>query len=126
MTGTLLEQSVDVLLGRPRPLDDLCVREVVRAWCRWRSDAQRRSGRRSPNSESRFAPASTGECELIGDDIGGLAVHIGARLSALARGEEILVSGTVKDIVVGSGVELAERGVHALKGVPGEWRVFAA
>ena len=68
----------------------------------------------------------TGECELIGDDIGGLAVHIGARLSALARGEEILVSGTVKDIVVGSGVELAERGVHALKGVPGEWRVFAA
>jgi class 3 adenylate cyclase len=67
----------------------------------------------------------TGECELIGDDIGGLAVHIGARLGALAEPSEILVSGTVRDIVVGSGLELKERGVHSLRGVPGEWRVFA-
>jgi pimeloyl-ACP methyl ester carboxylesterase/class 3 adenylate cyclase len=68
----------------------------------------------------------TGECELIGDDIGGLAVHIGARLSDLAQGDEILVSSTVKDIVVGSALELEERGTHSLRGVPGDWRVFAA
>ncbi len=64
--------------------------------------------------------------ELIGDDIGGLAVHIGARLSALGQGGEILVSGTVKDIVVGSALELEDRGAHSLRGVPGEWRVYAA
>ena len=68
----------------------------------------------------------TGECELIGDDLGGLAVHIGARLTALAQGDEIIVSGTVRDIVVGSAIELADRGVHSLRGVPGEWRVFSA
>ncbi|CAA9478683.1 MAG: Adenylate cyclase [uncultured Solirubrobacterales bacterium] len=72
------------------------------------------------------AGVHTGECELIGDDIGGLAVHIGARLSGLAKANEILVSGTVKDIVVGSAIELTDRGLHSLRGVPGEWRVFAA
>ena len=68
----------------------------------------------------------TGQCELIGDDVGGLAVHIAARLVALGDAGEILVSGTVKDIVVGSGIELADRGHHSLRGVPGEWRVFSA
>ena len=72
------------------------------------------------------AGVHTGECELIGDDIGGLAVHIGARLSGLAKANEILVSGTVMDIVAGSAIELTDRGLHSLRGVPGEWRVFAA
>jgi class 3 adenylate cyclase len=68
----------------------------------------------------------TGECELLGDeDLGGLAVHIGARVSALAGAGEVLVSSTVRDLVVGSGVELSERGEHELKGVPGSWRLFA-
>jgi class 3 adenylate cyclase len=66
----------------------------------------------------------TGECELVGSDIGGMAVNIGARIAALAGAGEVLVSSTVKDLVVGSGVEFAERGVHRLKGVPGEWRLF--
>ncbi|MGH3115911.1 MAG: alpha/beta fold hydrolase [Gaiellales bacterium] len=67
----------------------------------------------------------TGECELIGDDIGGVAVHIAARVSALAQGGEILVSSTVKDLVAGSGIRFAERGTFALKGVPDEWRLFS-
>jgi class 3 adenylate cyclase/alpha-beta hydrolase superfamily lysophospholipase len=67
----------------------------------------------------------TGECEAIGDDLGGLAVHIGARVGALAEPREVLVSGTVKDLVVGSGIGFADRGEHALKGVPGRWRVWA-
>jgi class 3 adenylate cyclase len=68
----------------------------------------------------------TGEIELHGDDVAGLAVHIGARISALARGGEILVSSTVKDLIVGSGLVFEDRGLHELKGVPGEWRVFLA
>jgi pimeloyl-ACP methyl ester carboxylesterase len=67
----------------------------------------------------------TGECEIRGDDIGGIAVHIGARIAALAQAGEILVSGTVKDLVNGSGIAFQERGTHVLKGVPGEWRLFA-
>jgi pimeloyl-ACP methyl ester carboxylesterase/class 3 adenylate cyclase len=67
----------------------------------------------------------TGECELIGDDVGGMAVHIGARVAARAAPGEVLVSGTVKDLVVGSGIEFIDRGNHALKGVPGEWRLLA-
>lgn len=67
----------------------------------------------------------TGECELMGSDIGGIAVHIGARVAALARSDEVLVSSTVKDLVVGSGMEFEERGQHALKGVPGSWRLFS-
>jgi pimeloyl-ACP methyl ester carboxylesterase len=58
-------------------------------------------------------------------DSGGIAVHIGARVAALAGGGEVLVSGTVRDLVVGSGLQLHDRGLHELKGVPGEWRVFA-
>jgi class 3 adenylate cyclase len=66
-----------------------------------------------------------GEIELVGDDIRGLAVHIGARVSALAGPGEVLVSSTVKDLVTGSGIEFEDRGAHELKGVPGEWRLFA-
>lgn len=67
----------------------------------------------------------TGEIETIGDDVGGMAVHIGARVGAMARPGEILVSGTVRDLVVGSELTFADRGTHTLKGVPGEWRLFA-
>ena len=67
----------------------------------------------------------TGECEVIGDDIGGIAVHIGARVAALAGASEVLVSGTVKDLVAGSGLRFGDRGNHSLKGVPGDWRIFA-
>ncbi|HEX5762791.1 MAG TPA: adenylate/guanylate cyclase domain-containing protein [Solirubrobacterales bacterium] len=67
----------------------------------------------------------TGEVELIGDDVGGMAVNIGARIGALAGPGEVLVSSTVRELVVGSGLEFEERGTHTLKGAPGEWRVFA-
>ncbi len=67
----------------------------------------------------------TGECEVRGDDIGGIAVHIGARVSALAGPNDVLVSSTLRDLVIGSGLEFEDRGTHQLKGVPGEWRLFA-
>jgi pimeloyl-ACP methyl ester carboxylesterase len=67
----------------------------------------------------------TGECELMGEDVGGMAVNIGARVGGLAAGGEVLVSRTVKDLVVGSGIEFEARGAHELKGVPGEWELFA-
>jgi class 3 adenylate cyclase len=67
----------------------------------------------------------TGEIELIGDDVAGIAVHIGARVVAHADGGEVLVSSTVKDLVAGSGINFTERGEHQLKGVPGAWRLFA-
>jgi class 3 adenylate cyclase len=67
----------------------------------------------------------TGECEVRGVDIGGIGVHIGARVSALAGPNEILVSSTLRDLVIGSGLEFDDRGAHTLKGVPGEWRLFA-
>ena len=67
----------------------------------------------------------TGEIEVRGDDLAGLTVHIGARVSGLAGPGEVLVSSTVKDLVVGSSVEFSERGEHELKGVPGTWRLFA-
>ena len=65
----------------------------------------------------------TGECEVRGEDIGGIAVHIGARVSALAGPNDVLVSRTLKDLVIGSGLEFEERGAYELKGVPGEWRL---
>jgi pimeloyl-ACP methyl ester carboxylesterase len=68
----------------------------------------------------------TGECEMIGDDIGGIAVHIGARIAALAGASEVLVSSTVKDLVAGSGLRFEDRGAKSLKGIPGEWRIYAA
>jgi class 3 adenylate cyclase len=67
----------------------------------------------------------TGEIELIGDDVAGIAVHIGARVLAQAGDGEVLVSSTVKDLVAGSGINFIERGEHELKGVPGAWRLFA-
>jgi class 3 adenylate cyclase len=71
------------------------------------------------------AALHTGEIELLGDDIGGIAVHIAARLLGLSGPGEVLVSSTVKDLVVGSGITFEDRGAHALKGVPEQWRVFA-
>jgi len=67
----------------------------------------------------------TGECEVRGDDIGGIGVHIGARVSALAGPNDVLVSSTLRDLVIGSGLEFEERGTHELKGVPGVWRLVA-
>jgi class 3 adenylate cyclase len=61
----------------------------------------------------------------MGPKLGGIAVHIGARIAGLAKAGEVLVSNTVKDLVAGSGLAFEERGVHPLKGVPGEWRIFA-
>jgi pimeloyl-ACP methyl ester carboxylesterase len=66
----------------------------------------------------------TGECEVRGDDYSGIAVHIGARISALAGAGEVLVSGTVKDLVAGSGISFDDHGVHSLKGVPEPWHVY--
>jgi class 3 adenylate cyclase len=71
------------------------------------------------------AGVHTGECEVHEDKVAGLAVVIGARVAGLARGGEVLVSQTVKDLVAGAGVEFEERGEHELKGVPGEWRLYA-
>jgi class 3 adenylate cyclase len=68
----------------------------------------------------------TGECEVMGEDLGGIAVHIAARVSALAEPSEVLVSRTVKDLVAGSGIEFADRGRHELKGVPDTWDLHAA
>jgi pimeloyl-ACP methyl ester carboxylesterase/class 3 adenylate cyclase len=71
------------------------------------------------------AGVHTGECEIIGEKLGGIAVHTGSRVAGKAEPGEILVSQTVKDLVAGSGLQFAERGVHSLKGVPGEWRLYA-
>jgi class 3 adenylate cyclase len=67
----------------------------------------------------------TGELEVMDGDLGGLAVHIAARVLDRASPREVLVSGTVKDLVVGSGIEFDDRGAHELRGVPGEWRLYA-
>jgi class 3 adenylate cyclase len=67
----------------------------------------------------------TGECEVMGEDLGGIAVHTGARVSAEAGPGEVLVSSTVKDLVAGSGIEFEDRGDHQLKGLPGEWHLYA-
>jgi class 3 adenylate cyclase len=67
----------------------------------------------------------TGECVQRGDDTGGIAVHIAARIAAKANAGEVLVSNTVKDLVYGSGITFSDRGAHLLEGVPGEWRLFS-
>ena len=67
----------------------------------------------------------TGECEMMGEKLGGIAVHIGARVASLAAPSEVLVSSTVKDLVAGSDLRFADRDSHSLKGVPGEWRLYA-
>jgi len=71
------------------------------------------------------AGVHTGEVELRGGDVGGIGVHIGARIAALAGPGEILVSRTVRDLVRGSGITLQDRGTHRLKGVPDAWQVYA-
>jgi len=68
----------------------------------------------------------TGECELSAGSVRGIAVHTGARVASLASPGEVLVSSTVKDLVAGSGIEFTDRGMHELKGIPGEWRLYAA
>jgi class 3 adenylate cyclase/pimeloyl-ACP methyl ester carboxylesterase len=68
----------------------------------------------------------TGECELRGDKLAGIAVNVGARVAAKATAGEVLVSSTVKDLVIGSNIEFVDRGAHVLKGVPGQWQLFAA
>jgi pimeloyl-ACP methyl ester carboxylesterase len=83
-----------------------------------------RTGARSQGLQIR-AGVHTGECELIGGKLGGIAVHIGARVAGQAAPGEIVASQTVKDLVAGSGLSFAERGAHTLKGVPGEWRLYA-
>jgi pimeloyl-ACP methyl ester carboxylesterase len=72
------------------------------------------------------AGVHTGECEIIGDNLGGIAVHIGARVCEVAAPDEVLVSSTVKDLVAGAGLRFDDRGPHALKGVPEQWRLFSA
>jgi class 3 adenylate cyclase len=83
-----------------------------------------RDGVRSLGLEIR-AGLHCGELELRGDDVGGIAVHIGARVAAMAGAGQVLVSSTVKDLVAGSGISFSDCGEHELKGVPGTWRVFA-
>ena len=78
-----------------------------------------------------LSPASstslhTGEIELDGGNVGGIAVHICAHVATAAAGGETLVSSTVKDLVAGAGLTFRDRGIHLLKGVPGEWQLFAA
>ena len=72
------------------------------------------------------AGVHTGECEMMGDKLGGIAVHIGARIAALAKPDEVLVSRTVRDLVAGSGLQFEDHGTHTLKGVPGEWNLLTA
>jgi class 3 adenylate cyclase len=67
----------------------------------------------------------TGECEVRGDDLTGIAVHTGARVTAFTAPGEILVTSRVRDLVAGSDIEFTDRGSHALKGIPGEWKVLA-
>ncbi len=82
-----------------------------------------RDGARQLGVEIR-AGVHTGEVEMRGDDIGGIAVNLAQRVSSVAGGGEVVVSGTVKDLVFGSGIEFAERGAHELKGVPGTWQLY--
>jgi class 3 adenylate cyclase len=71
------------------------------------------------------AGVHAGECEVRGDDLAGMTVHVGARVTALAASGEVLVTGTVRDLVIGSDLAFTERGRHVLRGVPGEWIVLA-
>jgi class 3 adenylate cyclase len=72
------------------------------------------------------ARVHTGECEVMGEKLSGIAVHIGARVPGVAAPDEVMVSSTVKDLVAGSGLRFESRGVYVLKGVPGEWTLLAA
>ena len=70
------------------------------------------------------AGVHTGECELTGDSVGGIAVHIGARVAARAQPSEVLVTSTVKDLTAGSGLAFEDAGEHQLKGVPDRWHIY--
>jgi class 3 adenylate cyclase len=72
------------------------------------------------------AGVHTAECEVMGENLGGIAVHIGARIGALASADQVLVSSTVRDLVAGSGLKFEDRGTHTSKGVPGDWHLLAA
>ena len=72
------------------------------------------------------AGVHSGELEVLGHHLGGIAVHIGARITALAGPDEVLVSQTVRDAVIGSGIAFEDRGAHELKGVPGQWQLYVA
>ena len=74
--------------------------------------------------EGRAEGLHAGECELVGAKIGGITVHIGARVAAKAAPGDVPVSGTVKDLVAGSGISFQSRGIHTLKGVPGDWPLY--
>jgi class 3 adenylate cyclase len=74
---------------------------------------------------SQPVPATTGECEMAGGKLRGVAIHIGARVMAAAAPGEVVMSSTVRDLVAGSGLLFADRGRHELKGVPGEWQLYA-
>ena len=67
----------------------------------------------------------TGECELVGEKVAGIAVHTGARVAAFAQPDEVVVSSTVHDLVAGSGIDFTDRGLAELKGVPGEWQLWS-
>lgn len=71
------------------------------------------------------AGVHTGECEVMRDKLAGIAVHIGARVAAAAAEDEVLVSSTVRDLVAGSGLQFSDRGRRELKGIPGEWQLYA-
>jgi class 3 adenylate cyclase len=66
----------------------------------------------------------TGECEVLGEDVGGVGVHIAQRIAGKAETNQILVSSTMKDLVSGSGIQFQDRGLHSLKGIPERWRVY--
>jgi class 3 adenylate cyclase len=72
------------------------------------------------------AGVHTGECEVMGGKLSGIAIHIGARVMSLAMPDEVMVSSTVRDLVTGSGLRFESRGAHSLKGIPGEWHLHAA
>jgi class 3 adenylate cyclase/DNA-binding CsgD family transcriptional regulator len=84
-----------------------------------------RDGARAIGLELR-AGVHTGECEVLANDVAGIAVHLTARVEAVARPGEVITTSTVKDLVVGSGLEFEDRGPHHLEGVPGEWILYAA
>jgi class 3 adenylate cyclase len=93
-------------------------RPAIRCACRIRNEV------RTLGLDVR-AGRHTGECEVVGDKLAGIAVHIGARVASTAAPGEVLVSNTVKDLVAGSGLAFESRGLHTLKGGPGEWPLFA-
>jgi class 3 adenylate cyclase len=116
-----------------RQRSGMSLEDVMRVWCSLRASMVRRAvspahrvvaGAAQQGLDIR-AGLHSGECERSGDKLTGLAVHIGARVAALALPGEVLVSRTVKDLVSGSGIEFDDRGEQALKGVPGAWRLYA-